>query len=178
MQDGPKLISPSLAAEWLAKRRITEAPYGKSEGRRRRVGQFPISNADNFAGAVIQAIRIQRECLLVLQDWLFYQDDDWQYYEPWQLPLLEMVREAALARDSDFDGGLAFLYGPDLVQDLSLHIRMSIYLGWTAYLYTDVANTSVLFWEGELMDVWSDSILTFGRITRAARRLASPKAPA
>jgi hypothetical protein len=47
------------------------------------------------------------------------------------------------------------LFGPAEQADAVGHCYLALMLGWSAYLYLASGTVTVLFWEGDLVDVWS-----------------------
>lgn len=160
-------ISPVECTKWLRDRNMIEAPYGSKEIiKSKYCDQHKISQEADFSSNVIAELTISNEALLVFMDWHFNLPEEWHFYPSHQLPLLEMMQSTAYGQTPNFDRGLGFLYTSDQRSDLVLHVKSAIELGWSVYLYPDSANTILYFWEGVLLDVWSNSKTTFSNIEK------------
>jgi hypothetical protein len=148
-------VSTLECSEWLRQNNIVEAPYS-SKSHAGYYKQYHAPEKLSFAEPFVEKIVDSKSALLVFTDWIFYPPDEWQYYKSHQVSLVEAVKDAA-TKFPDFEKGLGFIYEPLAHAKLVSHIRGVIELGWTAYLYSETATATVLFWEGDLIDIWSES---------------------
>ena len=162
----PKYITATECTKWLHDHNMVESPYGLKENKSKYCDQYKITKREEFSSEIIEQMGSFKDGLLVFMDWNFYHPEDWKYYKPYELPFIEMVHTTTSKQNPSFDKGSGFLYADDQRIELISHIKLSIELGWSVYLYPDSATTTLFFWEGELMDVWSDSKIIFSNLKK------------
>jgi hypothetical protein len=81
---------------------------------------------------------------------------DWGLYEPSEMIVIEAIRGRYGETRSLVDApGHAF--PPEEKETAIALFSLSASYGWSAYLYSEVDNTILRNWEGDLFDFWTDS---------------------
>ena len=159
-----KYLSPLEATDWLRLRGMIEAPYAIKPSPL-PWKQYPAPAAPAPVNALIKRVVDSKPALLVFVDWLFRPPEEWQFYKPHQIGFVEAMHDLA-AQHTDFSKGLALVYDATECEDLTSHLDISLELGWSVYLYSETAGATMLFWEGDLIDVWSRSRTIFAEADR------------
>lgn len=167
IESAPQYLPPAQCTKWLQDRNIVESPYGSKKSKSKYSDQYKIVKREEFASEVVEKLEPFKDALLVVTDWNFYHPDDWQYYKPHQLPFTKMAHALIFEHNPIRYKGFGLLYIQNPAEIVS-HIKHCIEFGWSVYLYPDSADTTLYFWEGELMDVWSDSKTTFSNLKKLA----------
>jgi len=149
-----KYISPQDASDWLRFHGIIESPYSKLS--RAHYKQYPAPKTSSLVNSLIARLVDSKTALLVFNDWTFYHPDDWRHYKPHQTGFVQAIKDIT-TQCSDFSKGLAFIYEATETAELISHINVRLELGWSVYLYPETTSATVFFWEGALIDIWSDS---------------------
>ena len=150
-----KYISPQDASDWIRLHEIIESPYAIKPSNI-PYKQYPAPKISSSLNPLVQRLVDSKKALLVFTDWSFYHPDDWQYYKPHQIGFVEAMKDIA-TQYPDFSKGLALIYEAAEHAELISHINVSLELGWSVYLYPETASATMYFWEGDLIDIWSDS---------------------
>ena len=144
-----KCLCRSACSAWLNQRGIPEAPYeraGKSPG---HYLQFTTPRTPSQIGALTRTLFEQigafPGALIVFTDWPTYYRDE--------MAIMNSLRRAHGETRPLIDApGHEFteLEGPEAIG----HCSLALGFQWSAYLYFASGTISVLFWEGDLVDVW------------------------
>jgi hypothetical protein len=159
-----KYISPQAASDWIRALGTIEAPYSIKPSPL-PWKQYPTPETASPVNTLVKRLVDAKSALLVFNDWSFYHPEDWQYYKPHQLGFVEAMRGIA-SQHPGFSQGLALFFDAIEHDELTSHVSVSLELGWSVYLYPETASATVFFWEGDLIDVWSQSRAIFAEADR------------
>ena len=143
-----KCLTRSECSEWLKRNNLVESPYQKcrenlyvqfeAPGKPRRLTAFArrlMAILGPFSGALI----------------LF---EDWSPCESDAMALIDAIRRGYDERRFLIDAPGHLFESTEADQVIGL-CYLTLLFGWTAYLYLpQPVSATVLFWEGDLMDVW------------------------
>ena len=145
-----KFLSPSECSAWLTSEGCCEAPYGRTGWSAASYLQFAIPKTD---GAVSRTVDSIRTCLGPPQTCLF-QITDWARYADLGNATLSNLESTCSGspQSSDVRG---ILFEPSEADEMFECCATVVASGMSAYLYVPGSGT-VLLWEGDLVDVWTN----------------------
>lgn len=79
---------------------------------------------------------------------------DWALYRPDEMALIQSLRRGSGEQRSLIDAP-GHWFEPTEQTDAIGYCYLAVIFGWSAYLYLTSGALTVLFWEGDLIDVWS-----------------------
>lgn len=169
-ENNPQYLTTSECTEWLRQHRITEAPYGKfTLFKNKYCCQYRVLNKEDFASEAVGRLASFKEALLVIVDWHFHwvedDEDPWIYYKAHQIPFIKMAQSLISQYKPIPYKGFGLLY-LNKREEIISHIKVAIEMGWSVYLYPDSADTTLYFWEGDIMDIWSNSKTIFSEFKK------------
>ncbi|WLI88867.1 hypothetical protein Q4S45_19515 [Massilia sp. R2A-15] len=156
-----QLLSPSQCSDWLALRRIQESPYGSRPAMDTWDAQFRIGRNPHAAHAAMVAA----VCGQPLRKDVLIQITDWSSFETEPLPdSLNLLQDAydGAGLKTFWSGGVVFTPNDELtLEECCQFIQAE---GMSAYLYAPSPQVTLYFWEGDILDVWTSSEISFGSI--------------
>jgi hypothetical protein len=143
-------LTPNECSEWLRKHDIIESPYERDEVIDVFCFQFAPpekpSRLTAFTRSLFDAFGEFPGALFVFTDWALYRPD-------------EMALVDSLRRGHGEERGLIDAHGhlfERTEQATAIgYCYLAVMFGWTGYLYLASGDVTVLFWEGDLVDVWN-----------------------
>jgi hypothetical protein len=145
-----KCFTPSECSEWLRKLEIVEAPYSLDNSAEAYAFQFePPSKPGRltaFMRALFDAFGEFPGALLVF--------DDWSLYHPDEMAIIESLRRGHGEHRHLIDAPGHLFTSVEVAEAIG-HCYLALMYGWSAYLYILSGAATVLFWEGDLVDIWS-----------------------
>jgi hypothetical protein len=145
-----KCLAPNECSDWLRERGIVESPYGQDTAPDVLCLQFEPpekpSELTAFTRALFDSFGEFPGALVVFTDW--------ELYHPDEMAVFESLRRSHGDRRPLIDAP-GHLFKSEERAEAIAHIYLAVLFGWTAYLYLSSRATTVLFWEGDLVDVWA-----------------------
>ncbi len=146
-----KCLTSNECSEWLRERGIVEAPYSQDTAAEDFCFQFEPPREPNrltaFTRALFDTFGEFDGALVVFTDWSVYHPDE--------MALIDSLRRGQGERRALIDAP-GHLFSSAEQAEAIAHCYLAVMFGWTAYLYLSSATATVLFWEGDLLDFWSD----------------------
>jgi hypothetical protein len=152
-----QFFTPNQSSEWLRERRIIESPYSKDEANDAFCLQFeppekPI-RLTAFTRSLFDGFGKFPGALLVFTDWALYRPDE--------MELIDSLRRGKGEKRWLIDAP-GHLFDQTEQAAAVGYCYLAVIFGWSAYLYLASGAVTVLFWEGDFIDVWSsDETLPF-----------------
>lgn len=144
-----QILTPENCTKWLASNGLLESPYGEAVPQATQYVQLNISQCPVAANIAIDVLaRIVKDGFNAL-----IQITDWSSFEIQELyPALSDLRNAK-DWSTFWRGGVAFQPGEEgCLKELTQYVFEE---GMSAYLYVVKPQITFYFWEGELLDIWS-----------------------
>lgn len=130
-------------------RGIIESPYSRRDQDPAYPLQFPppqkASQLTSFNRALFAVFGEFPGALLVFTDWAHYRPDE--------MVLMDSLRRGNGERRPLIEAP-GHLFEPTEQMEAIGFCHLALIFGWSAYLYLASGAVTVLFWEGELIDVW------------------------
>jgi hypothetical protein len=145
-----KLLSPSDCSAWLKSEDCRETPYGRIELRTASYLQFAIPRTSGGVSRMVDGIRA---CLGSPRTCLF-QVTDWSQYAELGNSILSDLESTFSGNLQPFDA-FGILFEPSEADEMFECCVSVVHCGMSAYLYAP-RSTTVLLWEGDLVDVWAN----------------------
>jgi hypothetical protein len=145
-----QFFTPEQCSEWLSKHNIIGLPYGCQSANKDYFIQFaPPEKASqltalirslfgdfgNFPGALVEF-------------------KDWPLYQPDEMALIMSLRRS-YGEQRWLIHAPGHLFDPSEQNEAISHCYLALIFGWSAYLYLTSGSITMMFWEGDLIDVWS-----------------------
>ena len=144
-------ITEPECLNWLTQRRIPADPYSSKYGpetfdrvpfieqvrlpfHRTHVFERIVDRLESYESALLQCC-------------------DWAHYTPDEMAVFQTIRKAH-GEDRWLIETPGHLFGRTERNLLAGMVSLIKYYGWTAYIYFD-SGTTLLVWEGELLDLWA-----------------------
>ncbi len=147
-----KCLTPSECSEWLTRNGLIEKPYNHEKGNASYCLQFepPVkpSQRTAFTRRLFESFGAFQGALIVFTDW--------SLYEPDEMELMDSIRRGNGEKRRLIDAPGHLAEGQE--ESLSIGLcYLALMFNWTAYLYLPSLPATVLFWEGDLIDVWASN---------------------
>lgn len=143
-------FTPDQCSEWLRERGIIESPYLTDEANDSFCLQFEppqkSSRLTAFTRSLFDGFGEFPGALVVFTDWALYRPDE--------MALVDSMRRGYGEQRSLIDAP-GNLFGPTEQAEAIACCYLAVIFQWSAYLYLASGAATVLFWEGDLIDVWS-----------------------
>jgi hypothetical protein len=145
-------------SKWLEERNLVARPYGIKEDITYCM-QFRApnneENLDLFLSEFYSLFQESSEMCLDVTDWDCYEDK--------MIGFASVRRLGGETRILIEASGHVFRPHDQVVTEL---FKLSSIFGWSSYVYTDYARTTLHCWEGELYDFWTDCSKVFSMMTK------------
>lgn len=93
---------------------------------------------------------------------------DWALYRPDEMALMDSMRRGH-GEDRWLIESPGHLFAPSEAPEAIGHCYLALMFGWSAYLYLGSGAVTILFWEGDLVDVWSPNDALAGAVREVVR---------
>jgi hypothetical protein len=144
-----RCFTPNECSEWLREHGITESPYS-SDVTRQFYLQFepPVtpSRLTSFTRSIFDAFGEFPGALIVFTDWDLYRPDE--------MALVDSLRRGSGEQRRLIDAPGHLFDATEQAAGIG-YCYLAVIFGWSAYLYLASGAATILFWEGDLIDVWS-----------------------
>lgn len=160
-----KLLTRSESRRWCESRGIVHQPHsnGREVNLQFATPKSTVARGD-FISSVAEVLRKDSEILLVADDW-FSSDQDHQ------LEILAAIR-SKYGKCGPLDDTPGHHITDEREALAELADKFLSFSGfWSAYIYAFPSRTSLLLWEGDLIDVWTPRNAVLKTIRATAQKL-------
>ena len=144
-------LTPNQCSEWLRERGI-ESPYSREEANDVFCLQFEPpekpSRLNAFTRSLFDGLGEFPGALVVFTDWALYRPDE--------MTLIDSLRRGHSEKRRLIDAPGHMFESTEKIDAIGF-CYLAVIFGWSAYLYLASGAVTVLFWEGDLIAVWSSN---------------------
>ena len=155
-----RCLTDSEVSEWLRREEIQEDPYERGSVHDYYL-QFRAPTADGHMDALVRHYweRIIPGSVAVVHM------TDWGLYKPSEMTAVVGIRSTHGEKRALIEAAGHLIEPGEAEVGISL-FALSASFEWTSYLYAPPARTTLLNWEGELFDFWTESREAYAEMRR------------